>query len=1595
MKDKFEKYEKLVGEKLYDLDIDDFDYSMQNSSLAMAGLLEEKGIPLPESKETESYSGRYGMKDNMREIINEKNLFADFINYIDDIKNEIGATSHIFKGYTYSGSRKYVPATVENISKDMKQRGLTDGEGIHYGLGSFRAKVVPRLSNIKKISEAGDRIVDTAEFEKAKAEMETRYSDIIDDYYNILKDKPSNPFIARDEVSQGLSDYVTNKFPSFEDRFNAIPQSLREKTTKFVEDLKEMPTEYFESKFTRPVNLGEFSYAIIPDNSNADLVKNLKSQGLEIIEYIAGNEVDRLSKIKNLQELADSKDIFFKKKFGNTLAFQENETYYFTKTKDYLDDVKQRLQVDFDTYLFAEILYQNQSALGATVDNTILLASVDQMTKAHETMHLILGNANRMPIFKRAGLDKQIILEAQAKESGKVLTRENAGEIEEDLAYNFEKYLENKYKPKGIIARFFEILRTQFAKFKRAINLSEGNIVTDFYDILDEGVAKESEYMRLENKGLIKSFLEDSAISEDLPVLDLGGIAGVSVKSPMFKFEDAKLNRLNREVTEIDTEFSKLDSLLEKTRNSLYQELQSKLNQENVLTTFGEEVKNLSKYTYKKDTAKHKRGDLTKAGLEAVAQIEDANIQEKISNFVRVKIEVKDAKKRISSLRKEIQGLSKNKKLTSKAESSLKKQIRKRKVQVKLIKKGYDISAEKVVPKAIKQGTKYGKKAKTYEIQNRQKLVVEKLKKLPLSVRGRISLLVAVKNTTSEASFDRVMKKVDKITADYEKAKVLSKQLSSERSIIGFLKHLGDMDQYLVNDVKKQLGLEKPIREMNQEELKSVVAELKSRLKFKLSKGLNYQRDQLTEEEYNQHAIEEAKKGRMYRLKEEFKNFGFLGVVDKMIGASSTRLYAINPELSRKARDWYIGLQKQVTEDEVGVKDFLDGLEKLESSNKADFNILDLALKNRDIVTVNKLLSKHGLDMKQVNEVLKKIRERTLETNIDIGNLENYFPRQLKAGLEADMITLKQKKAEMQLGRELTLEERALIGNSVLMGFDAGKKLVLNKAGNVKERLVDIVDLDSKEMYENSIMALKSYIQNMNSSIEARKFFGKFAKNDSLETDYKDTIGAYVMDLATKGRIKPKEVLVVSDILKGLFARKQMDKLAESLTGISYVLTMGNLTSAITQLQDFSFSLAINGIWGTVSNIPNGIFRRGVSLEELYLDDSALNEVGKQSSLSNAVKYTFTLAGIRLTDSLALRTFVNARFDAYKKMARQKKLSNYFVREMQDALGSDYEKALADLKKGELSEEVKRLIIDDVLDIRPQGPTEKAEYYNTAENGKILYTLKQYTLKQLDVYRKQVVMKITRGIATKNNELIIEGMKNFTYLSVALVLMGAGADELKDYILGRTVSFRQNVINNILKLFAVNRYAIDIGLNEGLGSFVNNLISPIQVSVPFDLVSNFWKDMVALYEGELTVKDSKAIKYVPLVGNVLKNRIGSSAEYNEKDKQKQDKEKVIKDSISQGLDEDYYIEELQKTRTEELTPQAIGQLKREYRILQEYGKDDEYATKLEGAKDNNEKVEILTRIAEELDSDFEYWLDNAVDVGLVSDQLYDKFISED
>lgn len=603
---------------------------------------------------------------------------------------------------------------------------------------------------------------------------------------------------------------------------------------------------------------------------------------------------------------------------------------------------------------------------------------------------------------------------------------------------------------------------------------------------------------------------------------------------------------------------------------------------------------------------------------------------------------------------------------------------------------------------------------------------------------------------------------------------------------------------------------------------------------------------------------------------------------DKFLGSISTRLKNINPKLKFKLRKMEFDTRQAIAKDTKAIEPLL---KKTKEMTPDDLYDLDLAFKNGDAKKINELAEKYDMqsEIKSMRKTLDGIYERMKAAGFNVGYLKNYAPRvvkdtegfltYLKGQTDWPIIQKAIQEKEATIKRNLSDEEKAQFVNTLLRGYSGGG-ITLSQTGAMKARGIDTVTPELNRYYMDTGAALARYLRASNEAITARQFFGKHAKGEEINLE--DSIGSFTLDLIAEGKITPEQEVELSQILRARFNPKGTSGLTGIYKNLSYIDTMGSFSSAITQIGDLAFPVYKNGIKRTTGALYKAATGKPIiSREDLGIKE-IIAEFEDSTKTSNAVSKVFKLVGLETMDALGKETFIGSRLAQLQKDAQAGKPG--LAESLRPVFEGETEGVIQDLKDEVVSENVKLLIFNELLDVQPIALSEMPEAYLVGGNGRIFYMLKSYTLKLFDVYRNDIVQEIAKG----DKESVVRGTKNMIRLGAALMIMNATADLLKDLLLGREVDLEDTVVDNIFKLFGVSKYVTWQARTEGIGSAIVKQIAP-----PFKFldalyrdVGNLFTDLDALEEG------SEVVSSIPIAGKLYYWWFGKGAAKTEKRRDK-------------------------------------------------------------------------------------------------------------
>ena len=254
---------------------------------------------------------RYATQDKLREAVDDADVEAWVRGQLRGVLGEPG----IYNGkerFTASGRRKsfretHGAYTAENIVKAMNQANAR-GEG-YLGVGAkgILSVATPRYGSVDAIHADEGRLqnMPEEEYNRLLQELDKRIEEIITDVQ-----KTSGSY-DMDEIAGLLMENDGQDAMRIQQAFSRqgydIDGGLATEIAGMYRQAAEMPTGYFEAKPQRVVTFDE-PVCIAPDDCPPERLEKMKAAGLNVIEYEAGNDEQRMEIARSLKGMRFSVD---------------------------------------------------------------------------------------------------------------------------------------------------------------------------------------------------------------------------------------------------------------------------------------------------------------------------------------------------------------------------------------------------------------------------------------------------------------------------------------------------------------------------------------------------------------------------------------------------------------------------------------------------------------------------------------------------------------------------------------------------------------------------------------------------------------------------------------------------------------------------------------------------------------------------------------------------------------------------------------------------------------------------------------------------------------------------------------------------------------------------------------------------------------------------------------------------------------------------------------------------------------------------------------------------------------------------------------
>ena len=249
-------------------------------------------------------------------LIDNKINQKEYESWLNDLFDGVVEKKGIWKGndpFDESGERKnweilYWDYNLENIVKAMNNQNAQGGNFLVSNIIGGSAKKYNNLDEVRN-DESRLQNVNDEEYNQIRNNLYKRFREIAQSMT-----KNDNPFavadiivdgVAKTETKSGLANYLKTELKGWANYSDMAVDDI----WTLVNDIRALPTSYFEAKPQRAVYFNEVYTAVIPDNASQKLKNALKNAGVSYAEYKANNEQSRLDVVNSIEDIRFSRDV--------------------------------------------------------------------------------------------------------------------------------------------------------------------------------------------------------------------------------------------------------------------------------------------------------------------------------------------------------------------------------------------------------------------------------------------------------------------------------------------------------------------------------------------------------------------------------------------------------------------------------------------------------------------------------------------------------------------------------------------------------------------------------------------------------------------------------------------------------------------------------------------------------------------------------------------------------------------------------------------------------------------------------------------------------------------------------------------------------------------------------------------------------------------------------------------------------------------------------------------------------------------------------------------------------------------------------------
>lgn len=564
--------------------------------------------------------------------------------------------------------------------------------------------------------------------------------------------------------------------------------------------------------------------------------------------------------------------------------------------------------------------------------------------------------------------------------------------------------------------------------------------------------------------------------------------------------------------------------------------------------------------------------------------------------------------------------------------------------------------------------------------------------------------------------------------------------------------------------------------------------------------------------------------------------------------------------------------QQQAT-DEVLTSDVVTAFAKrLEGDSSGRIKQKILNFSNSDL--------KSSVRRKEFNELKKMLRDEEMEGLRSLLRLRvqqaNEYRKYVYGALPVD---------------PLYLPSQTLSQSNIAQAFSRRNMPKNAVDANMKRRTRGYLTEAEAREYESPLIVIRDKLAHDEALIQMHKNFGlenilnriranpEKARQVQKEIEegsasFKQLRDALRQEGANEGVVESADELARSLIVRG--SQGPSSWLANARKA-AYMGTIGNPYSALLNFGDVSNTVVNFGADNTAAGIINYLKKNNLAVNagDVGLANQATGEFLREGAtawnrrfnkVSNA---TFKASGFRGADIAGKTVTLNAAVQRGRQLAADGTLAKeygwLFNRNEINLLRRD-------LLKGNKTDRVREFAAAELAKLQPSDLAQMPKWYLDNPNGRVLYMLRTFGLKQLQQIDRLVIETWKEGVKRNDNKLKAEAIKN---AAAYLVIVGGGntlLNELRQPIKGKREAFeldkmQEYFVDFMLGVASVNTLST-YNLKRAAGGDAKDLIMAF-FPAPINMAEDFAADTAQLVSGEEDLDDlffeGKAVQWLPFM----------------------------------------------------------------------------------------------------------------------------------